>query len=168
MKLFKSAGAQTRAFGFYCVELSRSYGLCRVSFLSPVQTRSREFYGVIQARLGPKVFNGAPAVRKERRSRPSPSSRRIDRGQAKLDVTDANGTTWRAKFKLSKSRAGSEVHAEIAASRLMWALGYPVEENYYVPEGRIEGVHGLRRDAARVIGPDGSFQMARFESGRRI
>jgi len=29
---------------------------CR--FLSPVQTRSREFYGVNPGRLGPKVFNG--------------------------------------------------------------------------------------------------------------
>lgn len=79
----------------------------------------------------------------------------------KVDVTDAAGTTWRAKFT-SGTSTGIEVHAEIAASRLVWALGYPVEESYYVPEGRITGVQGLRR-AGDAIAPDGTFRVARFE-----
>jgi hypothetical protein len=44
----------------------------------------------------------------------------------------------------------------------MWALGYPVEEYYYVAEGQIAGVPALKR-AAGAIAPDGSFRVARFE-----
>ena len=36
------------------------------------------------------------------------------------------------------SPADNEVHAEIAASRLIWAFGFFVDENYFVREGRIE------------------------------
>src|SRR5688572_17347208 len=41
----------------------------------------------------------------------------------KVQVTDANGMSWTAKFA-SKSSTGTEVHAEIAATRLIWAFGY--------------------------------------------
>ena len=81
----------------------------------------------------------------------------------KVDVTDATGMLWTAKFA-SESRTGSEVHSEIAASRLAWALGYFVEEHYYVPKGTITGVQGvLRKRTAHAIGPDGSFRESRFE-----
>jgi hypothetical protein len=80
----------------------------------------------------------------------------------KIQVTDANGMLWTAKFA-SKSRTGTEVHAEIAASRLMWALGYFVEEHYFVSDGVITGVHSLRRRTSDVLAPNGSFRAARFE-----
>lgn len=73
----------------------------------------------------------------------------------KVHVTDANGVTWSVKF-------GEEAHSEVAASRIAWALGYMVEESYFVPSGRIEGARGLDR-AKKHIGPDGSFRAARFE-----
>src|SRR6185503_13544709 len=79
----------------------------------------------------------------------------------KLDVTDAAGVAWSVKLSLPKPGV-NEVHAEIAATRLVWAFGYFVDENYFVPSGRIEGVHDLKR-AAPVVGPDGSFTSARFE-----
>jgi hypothetical protein len=79
----------------------------------------------------------------------------------KVDVIDAAGTTWGVKFT-SATSTGIEVHAEIAASRLMWALGYLVEESYYLPEGQITGVPRLRR-AGDAIAPDGTFRVARFE-----
>jgi hypothetical protein len=75
--------------------------------------------------------------------------------QPKIDVTDANGKKWKVKF-------GKEVHAEVAASRLVWAFGYMVDETYFVRSGKIEGATGLKR-AKSFIGPDGSFQLARFE-----
>ncbi len=75
--------------------------------------------------------------------------------QTKIDVTDANGEKWKVKF-------GKEVHAETAATRLVWAFGYMVDETYYIPSGTIEGVTGLKR-ARRFLGPDGTFQEARFE-----
>jgi hypothetical protein len=78
----------------------------------------------------------------------------------KLDVTDAAGVAW--SMKLAPAETGkNEVHAEIAAARLLWAFGYFVDENYFVPSGRIEGVRGLKR-AASVVGTDGSFEAARF------
>ena len=60
------------------------------------------------------------------------------------------------------SAADNEVHAEIAASRLIWAFGFFVDENYFAGEGRIEKTQKLSR-AADLVGPDGTFRTARFE-----
>ena len=79
----------------------------------------------------------------------------------KVDVTDAAGTTWSVKFELPKPGV-NEVHAEVAATRIAWALGYFADENYFVPSGRIDGVQNLTR-AAAMVGADGSFSEARFE-----
>jgi hypothetical protein len=79
----------------------------------------------------------------------------------KLDVKDAAGVTWSVKLA-TVTPAQNEVHAEIAATRLVWALGYFVDENYFVARGRIDGVKDLKR-AADVVGADGTFQRARFE-----
>jgi hypothetical protein len=79
----------------------------------------------------------------------------------KVEVTDAKGTRW--NVKLSGGTADTaEVHAEVAATRLAWALGYLVEEVQYVREGKIEGLGQLKR-AAASIAPDGTFKVARFE-----
>jgi hypothetical protein len=80
----------------------------------------------------------------------------------KVRVRDANGMLWTAKFA-SNSRTGTEVHAEIAVSRLMWAIGYFVEEHYFVANGTITGVSGLRRRTSHAIASDGTFSAARFE-----
>src|SRR5687767_10562841 len=53
--------------------------------------------------------------------------------QPKVTVTDVNGVTWAVKF-------GIEVSSELASNRIIWALGYLVEEMYYVPSGTIQGV----------------------------
>jgi hypothetical protein len=74
---------------------------------------------------------------------------------AKVVVKDANGTIWDVKL------AGEESHPEVAANRLVWALGYPVQEMYFVHEGRIDGAHDLKR-AKEYIKADGSFVAARF------
>jgi hypothetical protein len=76
----------------------------------------------------------------------------------KVHVTDANGVRWNVKV------GSSEIHSEVPASRIAWALGYMVEESYFVESGRVEGlrVETLQR-AGRAFGPDGSFKGARFE-----
>ena len=79
----------------------------------------------------------------------------------KLTVTDAAGVRWTVKLAPPDPLL-NEVHAEIAATRLLWALGYFVDENYYVPAGQIQEVKDLKR-ATDVIGPNGSFKVARFE-----
>jgi hypothetical protein len=79
----------------------------------------------------------------------------------KVHVVDARGVAWSVKFDNDLQR-GREVPAEIAASRIMWALGYFVEESYLVSDGRIEQLGPLER-AHLVLGPDGRFADARFE-----
>jgi hypothetical protein len=56
----------------------------------------------------------------------------------KFDVVDEQGVTWRVKV-------GPEARAETAASRLLWAAGYFADEDYYVPELRVEGMPKLSR-----------------------
>ncbi len=73
----------------------------------------------------------------------------------KIKVFDAGGVKWNVKFD-------EEVHGEVAASRIVWACGYMVEESYFVPSGKVAGVAGLTR-AKKFIGADGSFKDGMFE-----
>ena len=79
----------------------------------------------------------------------------------KVRVTDARGRAWNVKFA-GELKEKNEVNPEVAANRLIWALGYLAEEDYYVAEGTIQGVRGLQR-ASSSIRPDGTFRTARFE-----
>jgi hypothetical protein len=73
----------------------------------------------------------------------------------KIKVFDANGVKWNIKFD-------EEVHGEVAASRIVWATGYMVEESYFVPSGSVSGVTGLGR-AKKFVGTNGSFTNGMFE-----
>ncbi len=73
----------------------------------------------------------------------------------KLRVRDAKGDRWVVKF-------GGENHGDVFASRLLFALGYVTQPNYYVASGSISGVHDLKR-AKPFVGRDGSFRFARFK-----
>lgn len=73
----------------------------------------------------------------------------------KIKVIDANGIKWNMKFD-------EEVHAEVTCSRIVWACGYMVEESYFIPSGKVNGVSGLSR-AKKFVGTDGSFSNAMFE-----
>jgi hypothetical protein len=70
----------------------------------------------------------------------------------KAKVTDHRKVRWTAKF-------GEEVHSDIAAPRLAWALGYGAAEGYYVGSGKIEGIDAdtdLGREKGAIL-PDGTF-----------
>jgi hypothetical protein len=73
----------------------------------------------------------------------------------KIKIVDANGMKWNMKFD-------EEVHAEVACSRIVWACGYMVEESYFVPSGKVEGVGSLGR-AKKFVGQGGTFANAMFE-----
>jgi hypothetical protein len=73
----------------------------------------------------------------------------------KLVVKDAAGVLWDVKFE-------AEAHSEVAANRLMWAFGYPVEEMYYVHNGTVTGVRNLKRAGK------GLTEGGRFENGARF
>ena len=74
----------------------------------------------------------------------------------KIKVTDANGKKWNVKF-------AEEVHSEVACSRIVWALGYFVEESYYFPSVKVDGVTGLGR-AKKYVQSDGTCNSVMFEA----
>ena len=73
----------------------------------------------------------------------------------KIRVRDTKGEGWTVKF-------GGETHGDVFASRLLYALGYPTEPDYYVASGTITGVHDLKRSKP-FVSRDGSFRSARFK-----
>src|SRR5688500_11627045 len=77
-----------------------------------------------------------------------------DGTQPKVHVRDAAARAWTVKL-------GEEVHAGIAASRMVWALGYVADEIYYVDKGTITGLRGLTQ-AAEAFSAGGSFSKASF------
>jgi hypothetical protein len=77
----------------------------------------------------------------------------------KFDVRDARGVEWRVKL-------GEEAKAETVSTRLVWAVGYFVEEAYYFPETQIENLPRLSRGREYVAG-GGVVRGARFEPRRK-
>ncbi len=70
----------------------------------------------------------------------------------KFDVRDADGKKWRVKL-------GSEARPEVVASRLLWAVGYFVNEDYNLPSAAVANL-ALRRGADLV--QNGQVTDARF------
>jgi hypothetical protein len=73
----------------------------------------------------------------------------------KYRVSDGAGKVWVAKL-------GKEAQPETAASRLVWAVGYPTEITYLAPCVRIEGAPEPRKEVGRCTG--NGFANVRFEA----
>jgi hypothetical protein len=73
----------------------------------------------------------------------------------KFEVDDAAGVRWRVKL-------GPEAQPETVATRLVWAAGYFVDEDYYLPEVTISGLTELQR-GKKLVSPDGKMRGAEFE-----
>jgi hypothetical protein len=73
----------------------------------------------------------------------------------KFDVEDVRGVRWKVKL-------GPEAHSETAATRLLWAAGYFVDEDYYLPEIKVAGLPTLRRGEA-FISSNGIVHSVRLE-----
>ena len=84
---------------------------------------------------------------------------------AKVHIKDANKVSWNVKLAGSEHDT-AEAHAEVAAGRIVWSLGYFVEPGFYVPGGTIDGVHDLHR-ASRGLTAAGAFRGARFKERPR-
>jgi hypothetical protein len=56
----------------------------------------------------------------------------------KFELAGTDGTTWKAKL-------GIEVHPEVAASRLLWAVGYFANEDYFVQTIQVAELPHLHR-----------------------
>ena len=73
----------------------------------------------------------------------------------KYTVSDAGGVKWKIKL-------GRESRAETAASRFVWAAGFFANEDYLVPELRVEGLPAhLKRH--KLIEPGGVMRNARLK-----
>ena len=76
----------------------------------------------------------------------------------KLEVRDQDGVEWKVKL-------GVEARPETVASRLVWAVGYFADEDYFLPVLRVEDMPHLRR-GENLVGPDGSIHDVRLERHR--
>lgn len=73
----------------------------------------------------------------------------------KFTVRDSNGVKWKAKV-------GGEAGAETAASRLVWAAGYYVDEDYFLPELKVENLPVLHR-GEKFVSEGGVVHNVRME-----
>jgi hypothetical protein len=62
----------------------------------------------------------------------------------KFDVTDQDGVTWRVKM-------GPEARPETVASRLVWAVGYFANEDYFLTALHVDGMQHLSRGQNLVL-----------------
>jgi hypothetical protein len=65
----------------------------------------------------------------------------------KFEVTDASGEKWKAKL-------GPEAQPETAASRIMWAVGFSANENYYIADMPVPGIHGHQKRGNQFVSTD--------------
>ena len=70
----------------------------------------------------------------------------------KFDARDANGTKWRVKL-------GVEARPEVVASRLLWAMGYYVNDDYVLESADVQGLHLSR---GQSMAKHGHIEQARF------
>jgi hypothetical protein len=78
----------------------------------------------------------------------------MDGASPKFVVRDANGTKWKVKV-------GAEARPETVATRFIWAVGYRVDEDYFVPTAQVDNMPKLRRGAEFV--ENGTVRDARWE-----
>ncbi|MGA7239220.1 MAG: hypothetical protein WBY44_26295 [Bryobacteraceae bacterium] len=73
----------------------------------------------------------------------------------KVQVKDADGREWAIKF-------GHEAKPDTFGTRMVWAVGYWTEPNYFIANGTISGVHNLMR-AHDYVDEAGRFHDGRFQ-----
>jgi hypothetical protein len=73
----------------------------------------------------------------------------------KFEVRDSKGVTWRAKL-------GPEAQPETAATRLVWALGYFTDEDYWLPEIVVRNLKELSR-GQQLVSAGGVVREVRLE-----
>jgi hypothetical protein len=102
------------------------------------------------------LFNG-PGGDKHRPELPLKFLKEDKNGHnSKFDAEDANGTKWKVKL-------GIEAQPEVAASRLLWAIGYFANDNYFLRDVPVEGLPAhLKRGEGHVASP-GHLDYARLQ-----
>ena len=73
----------------------------------------------------------------------------------KFDVVDQDGVKWKVKM-------GDEARPETAASRLVWAVGYFANEDYFVPVLHVQNMPHLHR-GSNLVSPGGTVHNVRLK-----
>src|SRR5579863_5256795 len=74
----------------------------------------------------------------------------------KYVVRDENGVEWKVKL-------AEEARPETVSDRLVWAVGYNANEDYFLQVLRVEGMPGHLHRGQERIAPDGSMHAARLK-----
>ena len=80
----------------------------------------------------------------------------LDGSHPKFEVRDADGVQWKAKL-------GTEARPETVASRLLWAVGYSAEEEYFVDEIRVNEMPAHIHRGQRMIDSNGTMHGVRLK-----
>jgi hypothetical protein len=79
----------------------------------------------------------------------------LDGTSPKFVVRDENGVKWKVKL-------GEETRPEVVASRLVWAVGYFTNEDYFLPELHVEDMPLLHR-GQNLVEPGGTVRNVRLK-----
>lgn len=116
-----------------------------VMWQEPVDLETRDLFYGIGGRKGEP--NPADAFR---------FLEKVTSGHAeKLQVEDSRGRKWTVKF-------GEEPRPETVASRIVWAVGYHTDQDYFVDQASIEG-RGVVRDVRFERDDDGFKKVDRWD-----
>lgn len=77
----------------------------------------------------------------------------------KFDVRDSKGTKWRVKL-------GIEAQPEVVASRLLWAVGYNVNENYLLPQLHVNKLPPHLHRGRKLVHNGGDLSNVRLQRRR--
>ena len=80
----------------------------------------------------------------------------LDGSNPKFDVRDENGVEWKVKL-------GPESKPEIAASRLLWAVGYYTDEDYFVDSLQLRNLPMHLHRGQNLVGTDGTIHNLRLK-----
>ncbi|HEV2426562.1 MAG TPA: hypothetical protein VGZ29_17190 [Terriglobia bacterium] len=80
----------------------------------------------------------------------------LDGTNPKIVVRDEHGVKWKVKL-------GVEAQPEVAATRLVWAVGYPANEDYFLPEMRVQGLPPHLHRGRNLVRPGGSLHNVRLK-----
>ena len=74
----------------------------------------------------------------------------------KFVVKDHDGTKWKVKM-------GNEARPETVASRLVWAVGYYTNEDYFVPELQVNGMPARLHRGQKLVSSNGTVRNVRLK-----
>jgi len=74
----------------------------------------------------------------------------------KFDVRDKDGVKWRIKL-------GAEARPETVATRLVWAVGYHADEDYFLPEVHVDGLPAHVHRGQKLIEAGGVMHNVRLK-----